>query len=642
MAYADVEIRIFERIAVKEENKEVERYPVELTVNSEREFPRGYLDPEEQPPTPTKSGYADEDYGNRLFRWLFSDKALSNAWAEIRGAYPQRRLQLRIDPDEPELHRVVWEALRDPGDIKRLPLALATTDATPFSRYLALPSLHGKPIYSRPIRILLVAPAQKDFREKYPADQYPDLAEINPAEELESLTLALQEPIAQGVVAPPKLLEQPCSLARIMDELRNGNEGKGYHVLHMVCHGSFSTAAQRAKLWLATNDNLIDSLTDTQFATTLYGLLSESGIQDEDKLRLVFLASCESATRSSADAFRGVAPQLVKAGVPAVVAMQDQVGEQTAREFTAVFYGQLFRDGQDGQVDLAANVARAQITAKHLPGPVIPVLFLRLPNGQLFSTTQIVPRKSFEPETVPIPAGEFLMGSNLGSGISRNETPQHTVKLPTYFISKYPVTNAQYAVFLQRRPSHPALPPPAKWRPGRKPPKSKEQHPVTWVSLADASAYCRWLSEETKHTYRLPTEAEWEKAARGVHSLVYPWGNEWTDGRCNIESTDTIPVAEYEEDASPYDCHNMVGNTEEWTKTIWGASEDPEFEYEYNATDGREDPARGGDFEPHLYRVIRSCSYEALKADAHCTRRSGSDQTTRVPWRGFRVVMEVM
>ena len=76
MGYADVEIRIFK--------KENGRYPAELTVNSEREFPRGYLDSDNQPATPTSAGYADDKYCEALFRWLFAGKSLSNAWAEIR------------------------------------------------------------------------------------------------------------------------------------------------------------------------------------------------------------------------------------------------------------------------------------------------------------------------------------------------------------------------------------------------------------------------------------------------------------------------------------------------------------------------------------------------------------------------------
>ena len=107
MAYADVEIRIFKR--------ENGRHPAEITVNSEREFPRGYLDAGKQPATPTNAGYADDKYGEALFRWLFADKALSDAWAEIRGAHPQRRVRLRIDADEPELHRAGEGSLCHPN-----------------------------------------------------------------------------------------------------------------------------------------------------------------------------------------------------------------------------------------------------------------------------------------------------------------------------------------------------------------------------------------------------------------------------------------------------------------------------------------------------------------------------------------------
>jgi hypothetical protein len=411
MAYADVEIRIFKR--------ENDRYPAELTVNSEQEFPRGYLEAGKQPATPTSAGYADDKYGEALFRWLFDDKALSNAWTEIRGAHPQRRLRLRIDAEEPELHRAIWEALRDPGD-GGLALRLTTTDATPFSRYLGLPSLPGRPVFSRPIRILVVAPAPVDFREKYPSDKNPGLAEIDPAAELKSLTAALQELIDRGAVAPPKLLEPPCSLARIMSELRNGNGGKGYHVLHLVCHGSFNPDKQRARLWLATEENRIEFSTDEEFAISLRELLGDVAIQDEDRLRLVFLASCESAKRSPADTFLGVAPQLVKAGVPAVLAMQDQVGDQTAREFAAAFYRQLLKEGR---VDLAANVARAQVTAKRLPGRVIPVLFLRLRDGCLLGRRgDIVTRdnQSFWPtllRNIELGRCTFIVGPGFNDGL---------------------------------------------------------------------------------------------------------------------------------------------------------------------------------------------------------------------------------
>ena len=104
-------------------------------------------------------------------------------------------------------------------------------------------------------------------------------------------------------------------------------------------------------------------------------------MQTQDKLRLVFLASCQTATRSPADAFRGFAPALVAAGTPAVLAMQDRVPVDTAQEFARCFYKQLL---QHGQVDLAGNQARAALLAGELSGAAIPVLFMRLRWGRLF------------------------------------------------------------------------------------------------------------------------------------------------------------------------------------------------------------------------------------------------------------------
>ena len=101
-----------------------------------------------------------------------------------------------------------------------------------------------------------------------------------------------------------------------------------------------------------------------------------------DLIRLVFLSSCQTATRSPSDAFRGLAPMLVQAGVPAVLAMQDLVPIDTARTFSQVFYRQLL---QHGLVDLAANQARARLLAGHLPGAHIPVLFMRLADGRLLA-----------------------------------------------------------------------------------------------------------------------------------------------------------------------------------------------------------------------------------------------------------------
>jgi hypothetical protein len=133
------------------------------------------------------------------------------------------------------------------------------------------------------------------------------------------------------------------------------------------------------------------------------------------------------------------------------------------------------------------------------------------PKKKLLAT--IFPRQPFEPEMILIPAGEFLMGrdpekdKNAYSG----EQPQHRVYLPDYYMARTPVTNAQYAAFVKAADHKP----PGYWV-AKKPAQGLENHPVVEVSWHDAMAYCGWLVEIVGRPYRLPSEAEWEKAARGA------------------------------------------------------------------------------------------------------------------------------
>jgi formylglycine-generating enzyme required for sulfatase activity len=203
--------------------------------------------------------------------------------------------------------------------------------------------------------------------------------------------------------------------------------------------------------------------------------------------------------------------------------------------------------------------------------------------GEKSAEPQTLPRHfDFEPEMILIPAGEFLMGSDpkKDKQAQENEQPQHTLYLPDYYMAKTPVTNAQYAAFVQatgyRSPrisedwakSY-------NWR-GQTPPKGKENHPVVLVNWDDAVTYSRWLAEIVGKPYRLPSEAEWEKGARGTDGRVYPWGNKWDVKRCNShESGGTIPVDTYPNGASPYGLLDMAGNVWEWCSTIWQESAYP-------------------------------------------------------------------
>jgi formylglycine-generating enzyme required for sulfatase activity len=213
-------------------------------------------------------------------------------------------------------------------------------------------------------------------------------------------------------------------------------------------------------------------------------------------------------------------------------------------------------------------------------------------------------------ELVRIPAGEFLMGSDPAKDKNAhiNEQPQHTIDLPEFYIGKYPVTNAQYAAFVKstdhRVPDH--------WK-GGEIPSGKEDHPVVYASWYDVIAFCKWLSEETDKNFSLPSEAEWEKAARGVDGRIYPWGDKSpTADLCNFSENvgDTTPVGKYSPKGdSPYGCVDMAGN-------VWECTRSPYYkDYSYDPGDGREDLEADGS------RVLRGGSFGSPVDAVRCASR---------------------
>ena len=182
-------------------------------------------------------------------------------------------------------------------------------------------------------------------------------------------------PATEGLDVELIQVPQPCTFSALEKALK-----QGCHILHFVGHGQFSKRQNEARLYLADENNEVALVSQTELADMLVRQLADVDAQRDDKLRLVFLASCQTATSSYADAFRGVAPALVNAGVPAVMAMQDLVPIDTAREFSQTFYSRLL---QHGQADLASNEARSALLTANLPGAAIPVLFMRLRGGEL-------------------------------------------------------------------------------------------------------------------------------------------------------------------------------------------------------------------------------------------------------------------
>ena len=232
---------------------------------------------------------------------------------------------------------------------------------------------------------------------------------------------------------------------------------------------------------------------------------------------------------------------------------------------------------------------------------------------------------TFEPEMVLVPAGEFLMGSDPATDghAYDNEQPQDTLHLPGFYIARVPVTNAQYAPFVQatfRTPGH--------WE-GGEPPRGKADHPVVNVSWHDAVAYCDWLAGVTAKPYRLPSEAEWEKGARGTDGRIYPWGDEWEAERCNAEAAnvgDTTPVGAYPRGASPYGLLDMAGNVWEWTRSLYKG-------YPYDPEDGREDLDASGT------RARRGGCWLNVRRNARCAVRVIGRPNSFLDRVGFRVVL---
>ena len=227
-----------------------------------------------------------------------------------------------------------------------------------------------------------------------------------------------------------------------------------------------------------------------------------------------------------------------------------------------------------------------------------------------------------EPVWVDVSEGEFWMGEE----VDVEGKPIHRVNVLAFKIAKVPITNAQYKIFVEATQYQP----PKHWEDGRVP-RGSENHPVVNVSWYDAMAYCRWLSEVTGKVITLPSEAQWEKAARGEHDQrAYPWGDKWDETKCNnneLSFGTTTPVGIFLEGGSPCGCLDMVGNVWEWNLSI-------EKEYPYRVDDGREDLR-----DQNAFRVSRGGSWNSPRGFVSCAFRFGSLPIDRVGVFGFRCVM---
>jgi formylglycine-generating enzyme required for sulfatase activity len=225
---------------------------------------------------------------------------------------------------------------------------------------------------------------------------------------------------------------------------------------------------------------------------------------------------------------------------------------------------------------------------------------------------------------VKVPAGEFVMGSEEYS----EEKPRHTLFLPTFYMGRYQVTVEQFRGFVEESGftvrSSRCL-------------KGKADHPVAWVIWPEALAFAK------HYGYDLPSEAEWEKAARGTDGRRFPWGDKWQSGRANVSrflpvaivrfafsmigGSSTTPVGSFSPDGdSPYGCADMSGNVWQWTRSQYR-------DYPYDPHDGRENH----DEAPS--RVLRGTSSALNDHHGRCARRDRYGPANVDFIVGFRVVL---
>ncbi|GBC61056.1 hypothetical protein DENIS_2016 [Desulfonema ishimotonii] len=234
---------------------------------------------------------------------------------------------------------------------------------------------------------------------------------------------------------------------------------------------------------------------------------------------------------------------------------------------------------------------------------------------------------------VTVPAGPFLMGSDKekDSGTEYDEMPRHMVELSEYAITRYPVTVAQFGVFVEDSGFELEVEDSGFELEDEYCLRGANNHPVVWVSWDEADAYCRWLTKKLKDrgTVRLPTEAQWEKAARGTDGRIYPCGDNLVSGKTNygFDIGSTSPVGAFPEDVSPYGCMDMTGNVSEWC-----------FDGMRNYTEHAvTDPI--GPVEKSPDRVFRSGSWDDPAQFCRAANRYENFPNNRNDYIGFRLVL---
>ncbi|GAB4214293.1 MAG: hypothetical protein OHK0022_52630 [Roseiflexaceae bacterium] len=356
----------------------------------------------------------------------------------------------------------------------------------------------------------------------------------------------------------------------------------------------------------------------------LESILAGSGVQPEPEQLTSEIARVEAVQQPSTST--------LPAPLPPVITSQSATTGKTVNEQLRLQRQE--RELADGTTHVEAT---QQSSTRTSPTPRSRVTSPR-------SQSRRVPVSApWVPTLVKVPAGPFLMGSADTDKLADfDENPQHRLELPDFWIGKAPVTNAQFRPFVEgdgysnraywttagwkwrreQRIKQPAYWANSKW--------NGDDHPVVGVSWFEGVAYCRWLRVQTRLPFRLPSEAEWEKAARGPDGLIWPWGNQWEAGHCNSKEAllgRTSPVGQYPSGASPYGALDMAGNVWEWCSTHWRKA------YPYKL----EDEWALAYLEADLTRICCGGSWYTEQQFVRGAYRNGANPRSCNDWQGLRV-----
>jgi len=335
-------------------------------------------------------------------------------------------------------------------------------------------------------------------------------------------------------------------------------------------------------------------------------------------------ADLEAARRWMEEELHGRDPQRQKR----VLEIIPEMGEAQARPMASLL-GRLIGDST-GDVGVRVQAASALADIKHTPDAETWRALALARKGEkplrhAASWAWCELGRCADLGLVKVPAGEFLMGSREGEG-DEDERPQHTLYLPTFYMGRAPVTTAAFREFLAEG-----------YKLGNQERferfNKSEGHPVVCVSWYDALAYAEWRG------FGLPSEAEWEKAARGTDGRQYPWGEKWEHGFANTTKYylnlggrqgggETTPVGQFSPQGdSPYGCVDMAGNVWEWTRSVYR-------QYPYDPADGRE-TLEGGPRETPT--VWRGGAFDSNPMNLRCARRPWNYRSFAGRSFGFRI-----